>query len=137
MTDTEHLQLIKAECERLLAIAEKRTQGERASKEIDGEAWLCCVEMNAWFRAKVKPYQSVCKVLMRFRLLNAAFRTLKDDEIPIVGDQAWSEAVKKWETVTIPSMWLAGGSRIAGTIFRRNAEVSHGDGSATPTHEKP
>jgi hypothetical protein len=28
MTTTEHLQLIKAECERLLAIAEKRTQGE-------------------------------------------------------------------------------------------------------------
>jgi len=28
MTTTEHLQLIKSECERLLAIAEKRTQGE-------------------------------------------------------------------------------------------------------------
>jgi hypothetical protein len=28
ITTTEHLQLIKAECERLLAIAEKRTQGE-------------------------------------------------------------------------------------------------------------
>jgi hypothetical protein len=28
MTTTEHLQLTKAECERLLAIAEKRTQGE-------------------------------------------------------------------------------------------------------------
>jgi hypothetical protein len=28
MSTTEHLQLIKAECERLLAIAEKRTQGE-------------------------------------------------------------------------------------------------------------
>jgi hypothetical protein len=28
MTPTEHLQLIKAECERLLAIAEKRTQRE-------------------------------------------------------------------------------------------------------------
>jgi hypothetical protein len=27
MTTTEHLQLIKSECERLLAIAEKRTQG--------------------------------------------------------------------------------------------------------------
>jgi len=28
MTTTEHLQLIKSECERLLAIAEKRIQGE-------------------------------------------------------------------------------------------------------------
>jgi hypothetical protein len=32
MTTTEHLQLIKAECERLLAIAEKRTQGEWVSE---------------------------------------------------------------------------------------------------------
>jgi hypothetical protein len=28
MTTTEHLQLIKTECERLLALSEKRTQGE-------------------------------------------------------------------------------------------------------------
>jgi hypothetical protein len=28
MTDSEHLQLIKSECERLLAIADKRTPGE-------------------------------------------------------------------------------------------------------------
>ncbi len=28
MTTTEHLQLIKKECERLLALSEKRTQGE-------------------------------------------------------------------------------------------------------------
>jgi hypothetical protein len=33
MTTTEHLQLIKAECERLLAIAEKRTQGEWECEE--------------------------------------------------------------------------------------------------------
>jgi hypothetical protein len=31
ITTTEHLQLIKAECERLLSIAEKRTQGEWSS----------------------------------------------------------------------------------------------------------
>jgi hypothetical protein len=48
ITTTEHLQLIKAECERLLAIAEKRTQGEW---ERDGyrvfqngnEEPLCCL----------------------------------------------------------------------------------------------
>jgi hypothetical protein len=34
MTTTEHLQLIKAECERLLAIAEKRTQGEWKRHEL-------------------------------------------------------------------------------------------------------
>jgi hypothetical protein len=36
MTTTEHLQLIKAECERLLAIAEKRTQGEWYARSRSG-----------------------------------------------------------------------------------------------------
>jgi hypothetical protein len=34
ITPTEHLQLIKAECERLLAIAEKRTQGKWKRHEL-------------------------------------------------------------------------------------------------------
>jgi hypothetical protein len=38
MTTTEHLKLIKAECERLLAIAEKRTQGE----------WNVCEHRATW-----------------------------------------------------------------------------------------
>jgi hypothetical protein len=37
ITTTEHLQLIKAECERLLAIAEKRTQGGWDAFQRDSE----------------------------------------------------------------------------------------------------
>jgi len=37
MTTTKHLQLIKSECERLLAIAEKRTQGEWETHQDDDQ----------------------------------------------------------------------------------------------------
>jgi len=43
MTTTEHLQLIKTECERLLAIAEKRTQG----KWIHREGFRMCLFSDA------------------------------------------------------------------------------------------
>lgn len=54
----------------------------------------------------------------------AGFTTLGADEIPIPGDKAWNPVVGKWQTVTIPSMWLAGGARIKGTIFCRNSNSS-------------
>jgi hypothetical protein len=46
MTTTEHLQLIKAECERLLAIAEKRTQGEW-TMGFTGNGFPCVVNRDS------------------------------------------------------------------------------------------
>lgn len=44
---------------------------------------------------------------------------LGSDEIPEAGDEGWNGVISKWETITTPSMWLAGGQRIEGTVFRR------------------
>jgi len=46
ITTTEHLQLIKAECERLLAIAEKRTQGEWTRDPQEDSAWTSDYEFQ-------------------------------------------------------------------------------------------
>lgn len=48
-----------------------------------------------------------------------SWRLLENDELPEVGDQAWTVETGKWETVNVPSMWLAGGTRIEGTYFQR------------------
>lgn len=47
------------------------------------------------------------------------WRVLEETEIPQPGDEAWNGESRRWETVSIPSMWLAGGQRIAGDKFRR------------------
>ena len=47
----------------------------------------------------------------------SAYRVLQDDELPKKGDEAWHN--RRWQKVEIPSMWLAGGQRIEGSIFRR------------------
>ena len=47
----------------------------------------------------------------------SAYRVLEDDELPKQGDEAWR--MGRWWKVEIPSMWLAGGQRIEGSIFRR------------------
>ncbi len=45
------------------------------------------------------------------------YRVLEDDELPKQGDEAWHNS--RWQKIEIPSMWLAGGQRIEGSIFRR------------------
>lgn len=53
------------------------------------------------------------------------WRLLSPRELPVVGDEAWNEFLGKWgawQTVEVPSMWLAGGKRIRGTVFRRRVQ---------------
>lgn len=49
---------------------------------------------------------------------SALWRELEENEIPLAGDEAWNGELRRWETVSFPSMWLAGGQRIAGDKFR-------------------
>jgi hypothetical protein len=48
----------------------------------------------------------------------AGWRMLDPEEIPQAGDKARLES-GEWETISIPSMWLAGNSRISGSSFCR------------------
>ncbi len=53
---------------------------------------------------------SCCSICWRF---------LEEDELPIAGDEGRVQDSLRWETVTIPHIWLAGGQRIKGVEFRR------------------
>lgn len=69
-------------------------------------------------------YASVCKIYARIHGKSkrgrkpSGYRILPASELPVEGDEAWNPEAKKWQPVTIPSMHLAGGTRIPGTKFR-------------------
>ena len=60
MNTTEHLQLIKAECERLLALSEKRTHGEWVTDHL----WVDTEHANDYIKATGNvfnaPYIAAC-----------------------------------------------------------------------------
>ena len=58
------------------------------------------------------------------------WRILDRNELPVAGDETYDKFTKTWQTVKIPSMHLAGGTRIRGTIFRRKIEQMVPMGSA-------
>ena len=49
----------------------------------------------------------------------SCYTDLEENELPKVGDEASLDNGKRWEKVNIPSMWLAGGQRMDGVLFRR------------------
>jgi len=64
---------------------------------------------------------------------SALWRDLEQNELPLAGDEAWNGELKRWEAVSIPSMWLAGGRRIEGVEFHVEpffARLARVDGGA-------
>lgn len=77
--------------------------------------WIPEATQAAWDALAIKATQA-----KRMPIPTKHWRLLEDNELPEVGDKAWNDELRKWETVTIPSMWLAGGTRIEGTYFQRH-----------------
>lgn len=47
------------------------------------------------------------------------WRLLEGNELPVAGDKGYLGEELGWETINVPSMWLAGGERIEGSFFAR------------------